>query len=638
MYKNNTKIKAREDIWEHTIRTLTIDRDYSTIVTEKEIYLYWEHLKDRLNKEKILDLSNQELLCKRFLDYRKSTLKYTTAQNLKILLFCGPEPENDIEILLKHGVLEENIWAVELDKLGFSSALNILKHAYPGVKIFKTKIDHLFDVIKIKFDVVYLDYTAPFFSKDQKSYKSTIELFKNNIINDFGILITNYSEINSTDSNFDNCIETIKEYFNFQTFVHELNDEEGAFIESPYMNDDKFGDLVKEKYKEAYSSFLTHFHLYLAEIITPSINIFKNKSIKSLLFDEKTLGKFLERIKNPDVNSMDELFESEMWIIDPHLRWFEHFVNNIENLNSNLFGYLKSNKIDSYIGFVNLLKYISSNEEILNKETFGYLDNVQKNLIDPKGGLFCDIPILHLWVHLIVNQLGSPYHVNFKNHFRFKYVGKKREMYVDVFTLDKCRYFYNWLPSISSMPENMLDVAKQLLIRINIDIIRKTTQHYLIDESYQYGNLLCYNDKGVTFLDEIFLESRKIINSNNYEAKDKFIEMFETADYLAQKVANNYYKSFSSFNKFHMTYTAHTFVSLKIKKIPNEFKVFGKKFNKYKIDSNFNFRYHTYSKSLSYNTKYILNGSHRFDLMIIKTIKSVFDRYDFECEIIDRPD
>ncbi|RXP51961.1 hypothetical protein EC396_12020 [Lutibacter sp. HS1-25] len=637
MYKNLTKDIARKNIWTHTINTLTVDKNYSTVITEKELYLYWEYLEHTLKKDKRLNLSSQENIIKQFLDYRKSSLGNSTVEKLKILFFCGPEPENDIEVLLGLGILEENIWAIELDKLNFTSALNIIKHSYPGVKIFKTKIDHIFDVIKIKFDIVYLDYTAPFFSKDQKPYKTTIELFKNNILSDFGVLITNYSEIKPADDNFENYTKIIKEYFNYQTFVHELSEEEGTYLTSPYIEEENFLDIVKSKYKNAYSSFLTHFHLYLAEIITPSFNVFKNKNIQSIFFDDKILKEYLKKVETLDFSDDDDFIKYGDKLMEPESFWFEHFIENIKDLSPNIYGYFKTNKIDSLIQLTNLLKNWYSDKEIFNKETLKYLEEAQSNLIDPRGGLFCDVPMLHLWVNLLINQLGAPYHLNLKKHKRFRYTGNEREMFVDIYTLDKCRYFYDWLPSLSSLPENMLDIAKQLLIRINIDIIRKTTQNYLIDESYQYGNLLCYNDDGVHFLEQLYLEERKVIKSDPYTT-DKFIEMFETADFLAQKVADNYFKSFASFIQFHMTYTAHAFVSLKIKKIPEDFKVFGKKFKKYDIENKYNFRYYSNGKHLYYRTKYVLNGSHRFDLMIIKTIKSVFDRYGFDCEIIDRPD
>lgn len=638
MYKNRTKDEARSLIWNHTIATLTSKKNYSTIVTEKDINLYWEHVKHFLKEHKILDLSSQEDVCQQFIDFRNANVKLIDVKNIKVLFFCGPEPENDIEILMNLGILEENIWAVELDKSNYNSALNVLKHAYPNVKIFKTKIEHLFEVIKVKFDVIYLDFTAPFFSREQKPFKTTIELFKNNVLNDFGVLITNYSELNPSDKHFDEDITTIKEYFNYQTFVHELTEERGTYIESPHANEDNFLDIVKDKYSDSYSSFLTHFHLYLAEVITPSFNIFKNDSIKAILFNEKLLKIHLKKINELEFTDEEDFILFGDKITDPEDFWFEYFFENIEKLNPQLYGYLKANKVNNYIALTNLLKNLYSDREFLNSGTREYLEETQSNLIDPKGGIFCDVPMLHLWVHLLVNQLGSPYHVNLKNHKRFRYIGKTREMFVDIFTIDKCRYFYDWIPSISTLPENMLNVAKQLLLRINIDIIRKNHQFYLLDESFKYGNLVCYNDDGVTFSKELYLEKRKTLKPRREDENlaNKFEEMFELADSLAKKVSENYCASFSSFKRINMTYTAHGFVTLKIKTIPEEFKIFGRQFNKHKIGEQYNFEYLTHSKEIYYRSDCRLNGSYTFDMMIAKTIASVFKRYGLICEINGR--
>lgn len=630
MYKNNTKKTVREKIWKHALNTLVSQRDYSTVITEKDIYLYQEHLKKYLIKQNILDLSSQENVWMNFIDFRKAELGVKHIENLKILFFCGSEPENDIEVLLSLGIKENNIWAVELDKSDFLSAAEILKHSFPSVKLFRTKIENLFEVVTVKFDIVYLDYTAPFFSKQQKPYKTTIELFKNNVLEDFGVLITNYSEINSNDDEFNEYTDLIAEYFNYQTFVHEFTEGDGTFLESPYKNEKDFGSLVKSKYQNGYSSFLSHFHFYLAEVITPSLNVFKNASIKSLLFDENALRKYL---------NTTEVLDEDKWGIslkelEPSMFWFEHFVENAIEFNPAFSQYLKSNNIVSVVSLVNMLKEPYEYKRLYNKQTLEYLVNTQKKLIDPSGGLFCDIPMLHLWAHLVINQLGAPYHVNLKNHLRFKYTGSKREMYVDVFTLDRCRYFYNWTPSVSSLPESMLNVSNQLIIRSCIDVIRKNTQMYLKDESYQYGNLICYNDDGATFTKEVYLEKRKTLKNKRDEDKIKFVEMFEVADHLAKRVVNNYCASFQSFINFHPTYTYHAFVSLKIVSIPDEFKIFGRLFKKHKIEERFNFTYFSYNKTLDYRCGCSLNGSYAFDLMVIKTVKSIFERYGLICKII----
>jgi hypothetical protein len=637
MYKNTTKTFARELIWKTAINRLTTERNYSTIVTEKNVYLYWNHLTKFLNNDKIkiLDLDKQENVVKTFLDFRKKYVSSKAVNELKVLFFCGPEPENDIDYLLTCGILEENIWVVESDKINFISAVNIIKHCYPSVKIYQTKIENLFSVINIKYDIVYLDYTAPFFSKEQKPYKTTIELFNNNIIDDFGVLITNYSELPEEKNNLDSYIKVLKEYFYYQSAVPEIGGlPPSSYHEIPYANNtDDFIDIIKDDYKTAYSYFLTHFHIYLAEIITPACNIFNNLSIKKLLFDQTILKEYLKKTNNMNLNDADEFIDFGDKIMEPENYWFEYFLENIKNINPAFHNYLKNAKTDEHIESINLLKNMCYDNKLLNKDTFTFLESAQANLIDPKGGYFCDVPMLHLWIALIVNQLGGPYHVNLKLHKRFSYIGSKREMYVDIFTLDKCRYFYDWIPSYNTLPEIMLIVGKQLLIRSIIDIIRKQNHLYLFDESYQYGNIICYNDDGADFIERTHIPLRERIVAPSKENEEPFIEMFSIANSLASKIEENYYKSFSSFINFHPTYTSHAFVWLTIKKVPKEFSVFGKNFIKYNIKDRFNFQYYPNLRQVSYKTKYSLNGSEKMDVLIHKTIKTIFARYGLECEL-----
>ena len=42
-YKNKSKNLARKKIWKTAIDTL-LNKNYSTIITEREIYLYWEYI------------------------------------------------------------------------------------------------------------------------------------------------------------------------------------------------------------------------------------------------------------------------------------------------------------------------------------------------------------------------------------------------------------------------------------------------------------------------------------------------------------------------------------------------------------------------------------------------------------------
>jgi hypothetical protein len=96
--------------------------------------------------------------------------------------------------------------------------------------------------------------------------------------------------------------------------------------------------------------------------------------------------------------------------------------------------------------------------------------------------------MIHLWYEMIINSLGYPYHTNVKNHIRHSYTAKTRKICVDVFTLDQCRGFYDWLPMIEYKADFVKDFNKQIIIRMSIDAIAKHSLG-IIDQQY-FGSAL----------------------------------------------------------------------------------------------------------------------------------------------------
>ena len=59
---------------------------------------------------------------------------------------------------------------------------------------------------------------------------------------------------------------------------------------------------------------------------------------------------------------------------------------------------------------------------------------------------------------------------------------------MDVFTLDQCRGFYDWLPMIEYQSDYVKDFNRQMIIRMNIDAIAKHSLG-VISQQY-YGSAL----------------------------------------------------------------------------------------------------------------------------------------------------
>ena len=149
-YKQSVKDKSRNQIWQHAIESLTTRRGEVRMLN----YGYLSKLTDYVeNKaERIitpLNLANYY----RFLDI---TYGQKSAEQLKVAFFCGPEPENDVEVLLKLGVRLENMYAFELGKAEFNQAVIALRGKYPQLKIYNGRIEEFALMHNTIFDIVYL--------------------------------------------------------------------------------------------------------------------------------------------------------------------------------------------------------------------------------------------------------------------------------------------------------------------------------------------------------------------------------------------------------------------------------------------------------------------------------------------------
>jgi hypothetical protein len=104
--------------------------------------------------------------------------------------------------------------------------------------------------------------------------------------------------------------------------------------------------------------------------------------------------------------------------------------------------------------------------------------------------VFCDLPLPYLWVELAINQFGTPYHSQFKNHLRFSYTAQRNKMFVDSFTFDKCRSLYDWLPMIELFGTDLSNLERQILARICIDAIGGKQSGTILPNLYFGSNLI----------------------------------------------------------------------------------------------------------------------------------------------------
>lgn len=525
-YKQNIKELSRELIWEFTIDTLTKNRSNSPILNDDYITKLWDYVfNEQLIPNGLVETVDNSYL-ENWLSYSGQINQFNKKPNeLKVAYLCGPEPENDLTHLLDLGIRIENIYAFESDRKIFETANKSLKNKYPNLKIFNGKIDQFVKSSYVKFDIIYLDFTTPLFSRNSKIYQSIINIFENRALSELSCLIVNTTYPDKTDEN----IEFLTNYFHYQSFYESSvyygksdEDDRGTFVEDNFCygiyEKEEFKPIIEKNFKEAYSAFQTSFIINYTNHILPISNVIKNShSVKRLFKDNKNLFKDL----------IEKFQVSEDVYTEPSSYSLYHFFRELKEGKSDLSkdwarfitknDYNKYNLDDTVKYFYILLTAIYGADymEILSESLKKSLPEIMNNVPDSRFSrfsVFCDIPMVHLWLELAMNQLGYPYHQNTHNHKRYSYKAKEREMCLDIFTFDQCRSLYDWLPMIEYYGDDLKNIERQMMTRICMDAIGKHSLH-ILDRQYFGSAMVCINDKD--WSKNHYFEKRKEITTGN---------------------------------------------------------------------------------------------------------------------------
>lgn len=510
-YKQAVKDKSRTLIWQHAVESLTKKRDEARLLNSA----YLSKLTGFVEQESGRIIDPLELYnYHHFLDI---TYGSRNVEELKVAFFCGPEPENDVDVLLSLGIRLENMYAFEQGKDEFKQAVEALRGKYPQIKLYHGNIEDFAMMHNTIFDIVYLDFTGTLLS----CYRTICCVLDNNMLAPLGVLAVNTTYMDKTEEN----IDFLASYFYYDVF-YEGCVYHGAKVDDVDKTFPKFGRMegsscmgwetpddlrpyIEANFELAYSAFQTDFINGYANITKPAYavmskvitqrRLLKVGKVKELLgydkaynqmdFDYFNEGENLfsmkfrlstndelkKFFKNPDngrlMSRMDSLKIWEMLMNSHYIRTYDlDGGKEIEGQEEPLYEKLD---IPSFLA-----------EPLEN--SIGIIEDALK-----PGKLpvyFCDVPMVHLWYEMIINSLGYPYHTNVKNHLRHSYTAKTRKMCVDVFTFDQCRGFYDWLPMIEYQSDYVKDFDKQMIVRMNIDAIAKHSLG-IIEQQY-YGSAL----------------------------------------------------------------------------------------------------------------------------------------------------
>ncbi|MBD5420943.1 MAG: hypothetical protein HDR47_06905 [Bacteroides sp.] len=455
---------------------------------------------------------NENLDIPSFVEWKKfadTCYQQKKPEELKIAFFCGNEPENDVRHLLKLGVRLENISAFECDRKLFQEAVDSLHDTFPLLKIYRGKIEDYAELHNTKFDIVYLDFTGSLI----KEYKTVAKILDLNALSDMSILAVNTSFPDKTDKN----IDVLTNFFYNDTFFEMAVIEgknvdredgdtwfyrtEGCDVEG--IEEDKLREIIDKNFEHAYSAFQTAFLLDYANRHKASYEVFKQRMLGSRIIQGGILNNFKDFSDNYyDVLLQETIEDGRRLASNQYMP--DDFIEKREN--GAIFSRLESMKIaEAYMESpYRHSKWVYSKDEeteekvinvdfksLLTKEICDVIDKIN----DWFHGMyrFCDSPMEHLWLELLLNQFGHPYHTNVDNHKRYSYTAKTRKMCIDILTLDKCRALYDWIPMLEYFIHDMQDHNRQMITRMCMDAIDKQLLH-IVEECYFGAALVGMNE------------------------------------------------------------------------------------------------------------------------------------------------
>ncbi|MGO4695295.1 hypothetical protein AB4Z50_13555 [Paenibacillus sp. 2TAB26] len=483
-YKQDIKERSREMIWEHAVYSLTSNRSNNRVLKEEYIRNLWNYIfyKCKYTKNYFLTYQPDVSILNSWCDFANNTYGFKKASDLKVVYLCGPEPENDLHILLRLGVRIENIWAIEADKGYFNTAIENIRNNYPILKVFHGSIETFFKIYPMSFDIIYLDFTAPLFSKEKKPFSTIHTIFDNQILSELGVLITNSSVPDKTDEGIDFLADFFVDQRYLEGNVHGAIDNNGDLITwfgdgvGQYYgtgNKAALASKIADNFEGAYSSFCSVYPIFYANVVSPDYRVSNERVLFEKLFnnDEAAYNKFISQEYRdeymiyedyPQVGFVERINSSDLklskyWDNVYRAKEAGGRCNRSEAVRVSALLRSGFSRGDTEIYSPTLLKSV--------KETYKIMDEIEKKR------LFCDIIFPDILTEIALNQLGLPYHPQMFNHRRYSYTAKKRKMFTDIFTFDRCRAFYDWIPLIEFYGANVATLERQMILRSCIDAI-----------------------------------------------------------------------------------------------------------------------------------------------------------------------
>jgi hypothetical protein len=416
----------------------------------------------------------------KWLEWQASRIQKRKPAELRLIYLCGPEPLNDLRVLLDLGVNPHNVWGVESNETAFKSALKELAKAGLPVKLHNGTLTEFFERVHETFDIAYLDTTGPILGGKPTTLSPTLELLRASRLEPLSVLITNFAKVSQSDS--DRYGRVMTDYFRFrfndmpQCVLEQDVDPAWAPFDSTHML-----NVVTENLQAVYSDFITRLVIDLGRWWIPSARGFRILE-RQYLSDPETAKATREAAYSPGkpAETVAEILRSVGdTVLSPSAYPLVSFLRSmqdsdpseplIQQLGGMQFFGRSAVELNRTVALLD--KIAEGHWKIASKELLHAVAAPWFDRVHTYESFTCDLPFPNLVVHSLLGIYGRPYFYSSRDSIRGRYTAKSNEMFIDVFALDQCRYYFDWFPTVPQAPDRFCSHAFQVLARCILDRI-----------------------------------------------------------------------------------------------------------------------------------------------------------------------
>ena len=487
-YDQSIKNAIRHNVLSMAVNALTLDRQYISCVPRTYIRQVIDYFL-QMDEDEPVRKEAQNIDLRYVSDWENlfdSTIGHKRIADLSVCYLSGPQPENDFNELISLGVLPQNIWAFENDRMTYLHAVEKYNApTFPQPKIVKMSVENFFKLSPRKFDIIYIDACGSFVST-QHALRCVSTLLYYQRLNSPGVLITNFSKPDyASAQERDALIHLMALYFAFKNYPDLQLDCSNGMLTAGEFEETK--EKVQQDFELYYGQFITSLLSDLASIIVP-LQRFGELAQFSNLFSAEEISAFSY---NYDISTINGIKNNAVcrWVLT--INWLTN--NGVSNIPHNSKYQMLLNELSGMTGNISFLIKGILFLVYLKAGTIGASGEIGtiRKYFDQKGNFyqFLDRVTPSLFFDVVINQLTYPLHTNNEKSKAFQYCAKQTEMFTDLLVLDECRYLYEWLPTIHQIENAMKNKSWQYTFRFALDALVKQRINYN-DEFFFQGSVV----------------------------------------------------------------------------------------------------------------------------------------------------